>query len=206
MAPPAPLDPLAARLQDRLERLRGLKGRFTQRLESQSLGSPRAESGRFFLRKPGLMRWEYERPERKLAVSDGKVTWLYLPDDREAHRGRQESLDEGGGAALLLSGKLSIERDFSVRRLPEAEAAALGPPGTAKAGVLELLPKATAEDYEKILLVVDTAALEIRKLIVIDPLGDRMVFDLTDLQEDPDLPDDLFVFEPPPGTEVIEAR
>ena len=44
------------------------------------------------------------------------------------------------------------------------------------------------------------------RIALLDALGGRMVFDLFDLQEDPELADDLFRFEPPAGVEVIESR
>src|SRR5262245_52123654 len=74
----AAVDPLLTRLQARIDHLRSLKGRFVQSLDSKSLGRPRTEEGRFCLRKPSLMRWDYEKPEEKLAILDGRNSWLYV--------------------------------------------------------------------------------------------------------------------------------
>src|SRR6185503_10918364 len=78
-----PADAIVERLQARLDRMATLKGRFVQTLDSKSLGRPRTEEGRFCLKKPSFMRWDYERPEEKLALLDGTHSWLYLPADRE---------------------------------------------------------------------------------------------------------------------------
>ena len=37
-----------------------------------------------WLKKPGRMRWDYEKPEKKLMVSDGSTLWVYEPEDEQA--------------------------------------------------------------------------------------------------------------------------
>src|SRR5271169_4885757 len=41
----------------------------------------RAEAGTAYFRKPGKMRWEYEKPEKNLFLVDGKIAWFYTPAD-----------------------------------------------------------------------------------------------------------------------------
>ncbi|HET6372777.1 MAG TPA: outer membrane lipoprotein carrier protein LolA, partial [Candidatus Polarisedimenticolia bacterium] len=159
-APPQP-DPLVARLQAKLDALESLKGRFTQSLESATLGRPRIENGSFALRKPGRMRWEYQEPEKKLAISNGGITWFYLPEEREAYKGSVSAAREGGPAVLLLSGGLRLDRDFSSRRLTADEA---GPQGFAGAEAVELKPLRPSEEFERVILGVDTHRALIRRL------------------------------------------
>jgi outer membrane lipoprotein carrier protein len=196
-------DPILSRLQARLDKLTSLRGRFVQSLDSASLGRPRTEQGRFMIRRPDRMRWEYESPEKKLAVVDGRNAWLYLPEEAEAHRGPADSGQSG--ALGLLSGALRLDRDFGSRRPgPKELAAELPlPAGTV---VIELTPHRADLDFQKLLLAVDPDRLQIRKLIVIDPLGDRMSFTFSDLEEDVALQDSLFHFEPPPGVRVVEGE
>jgi outer membrane lipoprotein carrier protein len=196
-------DPLIARLQARLDRMAGLKGRFVQSLDSKSLGRPRTEEGRFCVKKPSRMRWDYEKPEQKLAILDGSQSWLYIPADREVYRGSRKSAQEGGAAALLLAGRVRLDADFVTRRLSPEEA---GPQGVVGAVTIELKPKQPSEDYERLLVAIEPEQLAIRRITVVDSLGGRMTFDLFDLTEDPALSDDLFRFEVPAGVEIIENR
>src|SRR5664279_4043603 len=46
----------------------------------------RAESGIAYFRKPGKMRWEYEKPEKNLFLVDAKNAWFYTPVDHTATR------------------------------------------------------------------------------------------------------------------------
>lgn len=206
LAAPPTADPLIGALQAKLDTLQSLSGRFVQRLDSKSLGRPRSEEGRFYLRKPTLMRWEYERPEEKLAIADGRHTWLYLPADREAHRGSLRDLEQGGTAALMLSGRIRLDRDFASRRLAGEELAAAGPQGFADAAVFELIPTRRTEEMEKVILAVEPRRLRVRRVSVVDALGDRLILELFDLEEDLRLDDALFRFEPPPGVTIIRDR
>ncbi len=199
---PAGRPPLLERLQAKLETVTSLKGRFIQRLDAPALGRQRTERGTFSIKRPDRMRWEYEKPERKLAVTDGVTTWLYVPEDYEAHAGRPDDL-AGGGAMMLLAGRLRLSEDFSARGLSSEEA---GPQGFAGAEVLELTPRRGGEEFEKLVVAVDPESLQMRRLTVVDAVGDRMIFDFFDLVENPDIDDALFTFEPPPGTEVIDER
>ncbi|HKY31601.1 MAG TPA: outer membrane lipoprotein carrier protein LolA, partial [Candidatus Polarisedimenticolia bacterium] len=176
---------------------------FVQRLDSRSLGRPRVEEGIFMIRKPSFMRWEYRKPEEKLAVADGEHTWLYLPEEREVHKGRAADLQRSGAAALLLAGRLRLDRDFEAR-LSEGDSAGADPPSTGTQ-VLELRPLAPDTEFERVLLTVEIPGLSIRRLVLVDALGDRMSFDLSAIEENPDLSDDLFSFRPPPGVRVIET-
>jgi len=197
--------PLEIRLQQSLDAMHSLTGRFVQSLDSGALGRPRSEKGTFAIRKPAMMRWSYEEPEVKLAITDGRETWLYLPEDREAHRGL---LDEhgAGAAAMLLAGKLKLDLDFIARELTGQDLIDAGPQGVAGAEVLELRPKKADEEFDRLLVAVDPLTNLIRRVTVVDSLGGRMIFELYDLVENKPVPDDLFRFVPPPGVQVIDER
>ena len=199
----ATADPLIVQLQSKLDNLKTLRARFVQRLDSGLIAGPRTEEGRLFLRKPSLMRWEYEKPELKLAIADGRNTWLYVPADHQVQKGTLRDLDEEGAACLLLSGRINMVKDFRSQRLPDGEATAAGAPG----GVaIELTPRRKRADVEKAILVVDASRLLIRSVTVVNQDGDRMNLVLFDLEEDTDLADALFKFTPPPDVDVLTDR
>lgn len=202
---PLAADPIVSRLQGKIDRLESLRGRFVQTLESTSLGRTRTERGNFAVKKPGFMRWEYLKPERKIAITDGRETWLYLPEEREAHRG---ILPEDGGSAgvRILSGGLRLDRDFNVRELSGEELRAAGPQGIPGAVVLELIPLQPAGEFERMILAADPKLLLIRRLTLVDAMGERMVLDFHDIDENPSFPEGFFRFEVPEGVEVLDER
>ena len=196
-----PPDPLLVSLQQKLDSLKTLSGRFEQTLESATLGRSRVESGRFYLKRPGLMRWEYAAPEKKLAIVDGTHTWLYLQEDREVYRGSAARLEQAGAAALLLSGTARLTSDYKARRLTLGEIPA---PGAAGAVAIELTPARPGEEASTLILAIDPRRLEVRMLVVNGEMQDRMVFRFHDVVENGPLDAGLFRFTPPAGVEVIE--
>src|SRR5262245_44621181 len=77
-APPASTPPATkpgvaeavARMQKFYESTSDLHAKFEQELVA-SIGGTKKASGDVWLKKPGRMRWEYAKPEKKLMVADG---------------------------------------------------------------------------------------------------------------------------------------
>src|SRR3954464_1712777 len=49
------------------------------------LNRKQQESGHLYLMRPRMMRWEYNNPEQKLFVSNGKKVYFYVPADRQVN-------------------------------------------------------------------------------------------------------------------------
>ena len=67
---------LARLLEQHYRRPRTLRAVFLERY-SEGQKQARTESGTVYFRHPGQMRWEYDSPEKKLFLVDGKNTWFY---------------------------------------------------------------------------------------------------------------------------------
>src|SRR3989304_3173654 len=87
------------RIQGFYEGTRALKGQFSQRVEL-AMGQVEEARGAFYLKRPGMMRWEYEQPERRLLVTNGNTLWAYTPTDRQ---GLVQGLTTRGGPTPLFS-------------------------------------------------------------------------------------------------------
>ena len=44
-------------------------------------------SGKIFVRYPGMMRWEYEKPEKQTIITDGHKLWIHRPADNQVLTG-----------------------------------------------------------------------------------------------------------------------
>ena len=38
------------------------------------------------MKKPGRMRWNYQKPDPKMYLADGDTLWLYEPEDKQAFK------------------------------------------------------------------------------------------------------------------------
>ncbi len=198
--PPRPREAEAAevlhRLDERLQQIRSLRGRFVQTFTSSGLGIPQSEEGTFAISRPDLIRWEYLKPERKTAVSDGRNTWLHMPEQRVVYRGSVAEWRQGGAFSVLAGGRL--EEAFVA-----LEASAEGVSRTGDV-LLRLVPRAPREEYEELQIEFDPRSLMVHRMTAVDGMGNRITMILDRVELDPELPESLFTFIPPPGTQVID--
>jgi outer membrane lipoprotein carrier protein len=192
----ARLDSLLKSVESRYNRAKTLQVVFHEEYTPQ--GKPRgSESGTLMLRKPRLMRWDYDQPQGKLFVCDGKYLWLYTRSENRAERWKfQESEDMRAPLAFLL-GKLNFEKDF--RNLE------VQPEGTEGKDVrIKAQPKTDNLPYSAVEFVVtsDSRIKEV-KVTGFDHSILHFVFDREQL--DPTLDAKLFQFQVPKGAELVEA-
>ncbi|MCM2256095.1 MAG: outer membrane lipoprotein chaperone LolA [Vicinamibacteria bacterium] len=182
-------DELLARVEKRNAQVRDLEARFTQSYRSGALGRELVETGVLKLKRPGRMRWEYQKPEQKLFVSDGKTWYFYVPAERQVVV-REQAGDRRAPALLLAGG--SIAEQFA----PALEVDAAGRPR------LRLRPRAADPDLDRVYVDLD-ASDRIIGLEVHDAQGNISRFRFEELRENRGLADELFRFRVPQGVEVI---
>ncbi|MGB0647376.1 MAG: outer membrane lipoprotein carrier protein LolA, partial [Bradymonadia bacterium] len=74
------------KLQHLYKTARSITAHFSQNYTYAVYKRTQKSSGRLFLKKPGLMRWDYRKPETKVFVSNGDDLWVYEPNKNQAHR------------------------------------------------------------------------------------------------------------------------
>ena len=187
---------LAEALQRKVDTIRDFSAAFVHTYESGVLRRRTSERGTVYVKKPGMMRWEYTAPEEKLFVSDGVKIYSYLPADRQIFVGTVPTADQATTPVLFLTGKGRLTRDFGVR---EADVQDL-PPG---ASALRLVPRRREPEYGAITLVIDRKTLQIARLSAVDHQGGTSTFQFSNMEENIGLSDNLFRFSIPQGVEVI---
>jgi outer membrane lipoprotein carrier protein len=43
--------------------------------------------GKVYIKYPGMMRWEYEKPDRQIIITDADKLWIYRPEDNQVMTG-----------------------------------------------------------------------------------------------------------------------
>ena len=138
------------------------------------------------------MRWEYPKPEGKLAVSDGKNSFLYLPAEKLVYA---QSVDkwENPFALRLLSGQAR----------PDKEAQCRGADLVGQSVLLRLDLKEQDSTVKDLEVVYDPKLGAITAVRFKDPLGNQVNFELSEVQTDIPLADGLFTFRLPEGVRVV---
>jgi outer membrane lipoprotein carrier protein len=161
----------------------------------------RTESGVVYFARGSLMRWDYQRPQPKLFLADGKALLLYIPEEKQLTRSPLKASDDIRIPFLLLLSKLNLRHVFS--RLEFAPDAL---PHDSADRVLRAYPKkGYEEDYQQVTMVV-SPQYDIRRLVVILPDRSSMEFSFDHIARNVPLSHSLFRFIPPPGTEIIDQH
>ena len=189
-------DELADKVQATYKGFSDLQAGFVQRATNRLSGMSQEASGRLFLKWPGKMRWEYENPEPRLFLIDGKTLWSYSPVERQAVAQDVKGALSTGPIGILF-GLGSLRRDFRVRRILHA--------GTKEGQehLLDLTPKGQDLSFKRVILAIDRESYLIRRVTVFDPYGNTTVVELSKLEVNGGLEDGLFRFSPPPGTDLV---
>ena len=184
----------ARRVEEALNGVRGLIASFTQTVESPGLPRPQIEKGTLYLLRPGRMRFQYDIPKGKLAVADGRKTYLYLPEERQVLVAPLDPRSPASGVSILMQ-RIDLVSTFAVSWGAGPER---GP------RPLMLSPRAPQPEYEYLLLTTGPDRL-VRSLTIVEPLGSRVTYRLDRVRQVDTLDDELFEFSPPAGIEVQEV-
>ena len=72
------------RMQKRYDQSKDFRARFSQNYSRAVVGRSTLSTGTVAFKKPGRMRWDYDKPEPRMFVSNGQVLWLYEPTEKQA--------------------------------------------------------------------------------------------------------------------------
>jgi outer membrane lipoprotein carrier protein len=190
---------VVAEVQKRYDGAADFRARFTQTMTSSALGRKTNSAGEVMFKKPGRMRWDYQKPERSSYITDGGgVLWLYEPDDKQAFKQKLESSQLPAALSFLTGrGKLATEFDIVF--------AGKSPYGSPGDYLLSLSPKAPQAQIKAILFVVDPRTFDVRESVITDGQGNVNDLVFVDIRVNTRVPDALFKFTPPAGTRVIDT-
>jgi len=194
---------IAHLLEEHYKHLRTLRATFLERYNEGPKQS-RVESGTVSFLRPGQMRWEYEVPEKKLFLVDGKTSWFYVPYDHTVTKSPVKDSSDWRTPLALLTGKADLSRLCGQIDLTSQS----GVP--ANHAVLRCVPKepkaASGEkEFIEVLLEVDSSSGELARIEIRQPGGVELEYRFGNWQSDIPLPGSLFRFDIPPGVAVVEG-
>jgi outer membrane lipoprotein carrier protein len=150
-------------------------------------------SGRLYVRYPGMMRWEYEKPDRQVIITDGKKLWIYRPMDNQVKVGSAPVFFRDGKGASFLSDISLVRKKFNIQ-LARAEGEYLYE--------LRMKPIEGTLNVSEIRLYITPRSYHIARIVTLNDYGDDTRIDIVSPQFNANLEPSLFSFEIPPGADV----
>ena len=189
----AELENILARVETRYAAT-GFSGSFKQISTLKAMQITDNAFGKIFVKRPGKMRWVYERPEKQVIISDGVSLWIYRPDDYQVMVGKAPEFFGKGRGAAFLSDMKQIRSQFSIF---------LEAPDSNGDYVLKLIPIEKNFDLSRIYLTISKTGFEITRIITYNGYDDETRIDLTDVEFVQSMDDALFHFDIPEGIDIL---
>ncbi len=195
-----------------------LKATFLERY-SEGHHDLRMESGTAYFRRPGRMRWEYESPEQKLFLADGKTVWFYVPADHTVSRAPMKESTDWRTPLALLTGKARLSRLCGRIELVSPAPGAAGtpsghvllrclPPGepAVRAGSRSdaLAAGERSAAFQEVLLEVEESRSELIRVLIRQATGVEIEYRFGNWQQNLTLPEALFHFQAPRGVAIVD--
>lgn len=168
---------------------------FTQESTLKAMDIKDTAKGRAWFKHPGMMRWEYETPEKYAIVTDGKTLWIYRPEDNQVVVGDAMTYFSNGKGASFLSNFKLVKEAFTV---------SLAKPEDESHYTLKLVPHQKQLDLSEILLNIDRQSFDIESVVSINAYEDETRIIFSDLTFEPNMDPALFHFQIPPGADVVK--
>lgn len=155
-------------------------------------GIKKQSSGVVWFKKPGMMRWDYEKPETRFLISDGRYFWSWEPEYRQFCKQNLKG-SQLPTALSFLTGTGKLEDEFSIRLLKVS----------GEQVFLELRPVEPSMAFDKIQFELLMPSAKVYRATIYDAMGNlnRITFKSPEINAA--LDDASFQFTPPSDARQI---
>ncbi|HEX8673770.1 MAG TPA: outer membrane lipoprotein chaperone LolA [Longimicrobium sp.] len=185
------------RTEQRADAIRTLEADFVQNLRVPLLNQTQNSAGKLYQRKPDRFLMRFTQPAGDVMVADGRYFWLYYPSTDRTQVIRT-SIAKGGGA-------VDLQRQFignaAARFVPTLNRSEVVDGHDSYA--LTLVPR-QASPYKVLRIWVDKRDYTVRRFEMTEENESVRRVELRNIRVNGTIPDNLFSFTPPQGTQVFD--
>jgi len=194
------LDEIVDRVQRKYSEINDYRADFSQEAEVRVLGKTQKASGRVWLKRPDTMKWIYQDPTKEVYISNGRKMLYYNEQDKQALESTFAEISQNTNSIMLLSGLGEIKKFYKIKFLDDKSLS------TNDADLLELVPNGASDDESKIVINVSKSNSLVDTIYLFDPFGNQTKISLSKVKTNINIPDNVFAFKLPKGTEVIKLQ
>ncbi|MCK5543356.1 MAG: outer membrane lipoprotein carrier protein LolA [Desulfobacterales bacterium] len=166
---------------------------FSQVSKLKVLEIDEAASGKAMFSHPGKMKWEYLEPQQHQIITNGKMLWIYRPDQNQVIIGDAQAFFKQGAGGAFLS-DISIIKEKYIISIKE---------NTESNFVLNLIPKVKTPEIQSILIIVSKKDYYIKKIITSNIYEDTIEIEFHNI-EFKDIDESVFELNIPENTNIMD--
>ena len=176
-------DAATDQLLERLSQISYLQGQFRQRQYDGSDSVLAESSGSFKLLRPFFFSWKISSPDKQLIVANAEYLWHYDMDLQTVTRRPVVGNVEASPLQILGGDESVLREKYAVRRDSDS--------------TFTLSPLNEAQGFRQLSVTFANGAM--RRMDIVDRLGQRVVVDFDQVDAQTPLNSSDFEFSPPPG-------
>ena len=170
-------------LLEQLDRISYLQGQFQQRQLDGSDAILAESSGSFKLLRPFFFSWEISSPDKQLIVANAEYLWHYDIDLQTVTRRPVVGNVEASPLQILGGDESVLREQYAVRRDSE--------------DTFTLTPVDATKGFRQLTVTFEAGVM--RRMDIVDRLGQRVVVDFEQVDAQTPLTSSAFEFTPPSG-------
>lgn len=179
------------------EGLRSMRADFTMVVENPLLRSRTTSRGTLYQRRPDRILLDFSEPEGDVIVSDGTYFWVYYPSVN-ADQVLRSPAGQGGAGGVDLQAQFigdPVDRfEYTMHGTETVDGR--------RAHVFTLVPRENA-GYRQMKVWIDAEDSLVRRFELTELNGSVREFALSNVERNPNIPDERFSFTPPPNARVV---
>jgi outer membrane lipoprotein carrier protein len=183
---------LVERMQAFYEKTQDFSSDFKQDYKYKALRRTQSSTGTLIYKKPGLMRWEYEKPSKRTFVLAGEKVYAHDPEAQTLSVGKIDT-NQLSASVTFLFGKGRLADEFNISR---------GDCKDCKGTLLVLDPSQEEPRFRQVRLEVDPKTAQVLKSTVVDPDGSENAIAFINLKTNVGIDAARFKISPPEGTRI----
>lgn len=192
---------IVGKVDARYAQTKDLQADFVQETILEGFSTGFTSSGRLYLKKPGLLRWDYLHPSEEQIYVNGDQVMMYIPEHQQVVKGALTQMAASKGPLALLQGAGNLSQQFTI--LESAD----GSKNNEKFPSLTLVPKPvgkTPPTIKKIVLKLFPDTYFIQGITLFEVSGNisHVMFD--HIQANTGLSSSQLTFDVPPDVVVVE--
>jgi len=178
--------------------MKDFQAKFIQ-ISKNSVNQSQRDEGLLYLTRDKKMRVDYQKPEEKYFVSNGKTLFTYIPANRQVTQDPVKDSMVEQFPFLFLLGRSDLRNEFqnfellTVKPLMEGDQ------------VLRLTPNRKNQDIERIEIEVNPRTNLIDRMTILNTDKSSTDFAFLEIEINRNIPASKFEFTPPPGIRVIQG-
>jgi outer membrane lipoprotein carrier protein len=193
--PDPEISKVVERMQSFYERTKDFEAHFDQTYFYKTFNRKQQSHGVVKFAKPGLMRWDYETPNKKVFVVAKDKAYAFDPEAKTMHVSPL-STEKLSTSITFLWGQGHLADEFEIQKSSR--------PDLSGGTQLELTPKKPDPRFQKIYFLIDPKTNAVRSTLVVDPDGSENRMDFSDVKVNPGLKASAFDLKAPADTQVIK--